>query len=784
MAARRQARHRTVVALLALLTVIACVGLAGPATAQDGPAKAPAITCRTTQTVEGVAVERPLLPVDRWGDAAAGGFHSRLDPGTFGLGSLENRTVRGAWVGGALGVGNSLWQGTTSLVEFATMMPMLDTAGCAVDRAAAAVGRTILMSGLLSAAVVVLLLGVAWRAWRRGSMTGSWTTLARAVLVVALFAVMLAGAQRTSGPSALGTGSPAWLMTTLDGLVGSVAAAPVRALDDTVTEGERLVGPVEGDALHCSRYVAELRDRYRTSVDRRGRAGGPAAVPLALSAMWERAGLLVWQDAQFGPGNDFGAAVGCRLLERRAQVPAAEQRPLTAAAARTSSAFVDDAADVVFVGADALTTDRIIVAWASCDLPGGWRADSRWQQVEEREPVTTPACRTLFWAEGDVGATQWDDPVNGEHPSPFEFPETPELLPAHVLDPDVQTFLLNFHGHAVMGAVTVSGVYVLVSLVVALVFGLLGLGIVVAKVALIAMAIMSFVALVLALLPGTGGIRLGRWVRMTVGLLLFAFVAQLLLALVLLLTDLVAAAGFAVFDGASVEGIMWLGFAPIAALLTLHLLISRGLGLPSPFVPSVALAQARAAASGALAAGALDRLNDLVRSRGAAPSSLGGEAAASTDRSEGDQRARHEPSAPHGANPQAMVARVRAPRPDEGNGGGPWWAERTPTRDLRPPGHATRVVPGRASSRQAPQDHEPGDEAGTENGARPVHPVAPPAAARPASAIGRPTDQAHASTNGRHPADHATPRGDVARPGDHGLDGPDRHVADDGTDPP
>ena len=178
-------------------------------------------------------------------------------------------------------------------------------------------------------------------------------------------------------------------------------------------------------------------------------------------------------------------------------------------------------------------------------------------------------------------------------------------------------FLTNWHGNDNSAAFALAFSFDLSSLVMLVVFGGIALGIIVAKVAMVVMIALLIVAMVASLWIGPGSARLASYAKFYVGLAVFTFAISAVVALLNLITGFLVGAGARQFGPGSILAVLWSGFAPVTAVVVLHLLFKHVLRVPSPFKPSGALAYAGSIGGIGAAAGAgFDRLVARARYRG------------------------------------------------------------------------------------------------------------------------------------------------------------------------
>jgi len=567
-----------------------------------------------------------LLPIDRWSSAASASQHTRLDAN---FGDMTQKVQRGAIDSMAFAAGNTMWQAATELTGFATRFCLLDTMGLSADKGAATLGNAIMSSGLVAAIVGFGLLLLLWRTARRGSPADMWKNVTKTVIILGLFGILIAGAAQTTGTdpgknnqgasdnhTTFGTGSPGWFADRVNRTVSSLASVPAESL---ASQSATLVNPdnVDGGSLSCNTYLKNLHDAYTSSYGGSAASNLQAAIPLTLSSMWENSGMVAWRNAQFGAENPYSIQMYCRQLENiagaKVTLPpgtkgtAADLANTQFALSGVSSpgANKDSAAWVMPGG---LEVDRAMVAWAACRSADGgatWTVDPGWAGVKDNR-ITSTNCKD-WWTKPLLGDNSFSPSKTGFN---WEDSET-DIAKNAAGQPGVQNFLLNWHGNANSAATVVALTFAASSLIILLVFGVLALAIIIAKVAAIVMILVALLVLLIALIPSKGdsnkALAFGKFY---VGLTIFAFGIQFLFALISLVTGFLVIAGARQFGAGSILSMIWTGFAPVTAVVVLHLIFTKVMKVPSPFKPTAALAYG--AAAGGIGAGVVSGVNKMA----------------------------------------------------------------------------------------------------------------------------------------------------------------------------
>ncbi|WP_156250806.1 hypothetical protein [Pseudactinotalea terrae] len=605
-------------------------------------AKAPADMCSNPQLPEAdkramgcyddrISANSNYLPAQRWAQAASG-LHLRTGDGF--LEDLSTRLQREATFPMWMSMGNWMWSLSTNLTSWAVSLDLMKSVGLQVDQIAAKLGTAIADSAILGALIGIGIIVVLWRAAR--GRTNPWRYIARASIVLALLTVMFAGATASTvsgGEYRPGLMSPGWLATKTNSIVSSLASAPALALSNEMTTYTPDTDTGQTGILSCDAYTAELAAQYAQS------AGGTnalankleASVPMLLSRMWEQTGLEVWKTAQFGSSNSYGDYMYCRLLEERAGQAEVVQMMLTSQAATRAGTPISGAANPNLnaapwgTGGDVESRDRSLIAWGACRLGsnGSWTVAGDWSDITRsggRGAVSADDC-AKWWAEDyytDAGPNGW---IAGDTNN-LEFSgKASDTRNDTRSAPEARDFLLSLHGGGSnAGGNTVMVIaYFASSLAVLLVFLVLAGAVLIAKVAAVVMALAIFLLLLKDLLPGQeGNSSAAKVAKAFIGIAFATFALSLLLALVAVVTGFLVQAATDWFGGSSIMAIVWTGAAPLVALLSIHLLFTKILKMPSPLTVRGAKAWGDRINSGAIGGSFTDAVSSRAQAAGRA----------------------------------------------------------------------------------------------------------------------------------------------------------------------
>jgi hypothetical protein len=190
----------------------------------------------------------------------------------------------------------------------------------------------------------------------------------------------------------------------------------------------------------------------------------------------------------------------------------------------------------------------------------------------------------------------------------FNFGDNPTTIAgasnASVSGQEIGNFLSNLHGTSNASAMATSFIFLLSSTVIMIIFMILGLSVIIAKLGLLLSMTLMPVMLLLALMPGgSGNGKLGAYCKHLFGLILFATSAGILLSMISVITGMLADIGVAAAGQGSLFALIWVAIAPVTACVVIQKFFTKVLKAPSPFKPSSAMAYG--AALGGFAGGGL-----------------------------------------------------------------------------------------------------------------------------------------------------------------------------------
>ncbi|MCC3299475.1 tripartite tricarboxylate transporter TctB family protein [Arthrobacter caoxuetaonis] len=607
-----------------------------------GPANTTQSVCGTTAGGSSRAASNDLLPVNRWADATAA-MHSRLD-NTF-LSDTAELMQRHSIISTGMSSGNFMWSLGTGMSAFAINFCMLDKVGGAADGVVATIGNAIKDSALLTGLVVMAVVILLFQGRKNGQMP--WKKIAQKGVVIGLFAAMTAGAMASTGggksndsskpyseatagqPYTPGFMSPGWIVTTINDTVSSLASAPAGALVlSTTGDGSMDMN----NPLSCDNYLLSLKMGYKNAYGDTAESLA-SGVPLIMSSLWETTGLQTWRTAQFGDSK-LDENSWCRLLEYNAGTRVMSANKAIDSGAGNSESTVRatmnrimpagraldnfNYSQIAFVPSSKADTDKSLVAWASCRFAnaGGagdlteeesWKVADHFTGKGDKDKKANPAdCASWFTADDDhAGSFNWDS-------------DQDKVVKRTITGPgderyalDVRDFILTLHGNNNSQGMTSVFAYNISALSMLVVFGLLAISILIAKIAMVVMIITGIFMVILALMPSAGFDKMGNYLKTLLGINLFTFAVQLLFAMISILTVMLQSLGTSFLGEGSLVAIFWSGLSPLLSVFLLHMVFTKVLKVPSPFKLSAAMAWGGAVgAAGGAALGGVGALMD------------------------------------------------------------------------------------------------------------------------------------------------------------------------------
>lgn len=612
-------RHRRIIVIAFLLAAVATLFLpeasqAAAILAEDDPTEGSWTSPSESQFAD------DYLPVFRWSDASAD-MHTRVGGGD----QMDNiRAMSKSKVAGSFIIaGNFFFTLVTGLTKIAIEFTPLDSAGKSVDEAFATLGDAIIDSPILGIIIVICLVAGLTVAVRQTHGKPIVKTLAKPLILIAIFSVMVSGAT-ASTDSKPGSFSPWWVGNTVNDIVTEVATLPTESLQKTDLGFKLELNSEAGgpdDPLACEAYLSNLKDEYKEGSGDDSKMSRSIAV--SLSNMWEATALDSYIDVQFGrqsiegeTENIYGDRVFCRMLDQRSSKSADDQVALMddveiqdTDQARKSGAFAKYGVD---------ETDVSMMYWAACRFEdGAFTVDDNWAKASGGK------AKELGDGSSKYSCSKWwDNPPNSINPNseseaqgtdgPLNFAgdrgEVNEKLDGTPVS--IHNFVYATQGWEATDASINAIVYMFSSLCIAFAFGVLALIIFGSKIGMIVMLLLLGIAIIADAIPTSGGGKIKKYAMSYLGMAFLAFGVQLIYAVVVFLTSVIAGAGED-FIGTGMMRNVWLGLSAVISFILLHLFITKWMKAPSPFTPSGAGALMAGAAGGKLLTSGLGALGNM-----------------------------------------------------------------------------------------------------------------------------------------------------------------------------
>lgn len=562
-----------------------------------------------------------LLPLNRWA-GTMGGFHSRRSlPVARPLESAQ------LFIGGTLmGFSNTLWVLATSLVATAATADMTTAGSAQLDRIAATVGEGIIGSaGGASIAVIfiVFVLGASLWTARREGMMAIVRQVGTRLLVIALISIFITGSRASTGGGTTGATyhpgkfSPAWITRQIDDAIGTVASAITEApLKAVMAQQKR---ETQNDPLSCQAMINAMRKDYMSKTGQAGEVG--AAMPLAMSMIWESVGPKAWSIVQFGASPEvqpYSERSWCHVVEMMSNRPRSEHVRLVdragAKGARADAIAFDDSNETKI--------DIAAVGWAACTMRGGGSFDpghvTTSKGGKQNPAYFSNTCAGLLGNCDLPKACQewWNPPsmiqkaetavksmpvigwvanfLDPTADAKFDWWDDNGKIKKEVKDPGAAEYIISLHGAGNPGAPVAAGLtYLFSGLCVFITFALLALAIIASKLILFIMGVAIFFLLAATLIPTVNtGEKLKQLAKAWLSFSMISAIALTLMAMLLIITQAIIAMGETMLSGSGVFLILWVGMSPMLAILAVNFLFKKVFKMPNMFTPKGALAWA------------------------------------------------------------------------------------------------------------------------------------------------------------------------------------------------
>lgn len=619
-------RRRRIIVIAFLLAAVATLFM---------PEASQAATILAEDGDKGDGFEDDYLPVFRWAEASAD-MHTRVGGGD----QMDNIKAMGKSkvASSFIIAGNFFFSLVTGLTRIAIEFTPLDSAGKSVDKGFGDLGEAILGSPLLAVLLVACLLMGLFIAVRQTHGRPIVKTVAKPLILISIFSVLVGGATASTDTEP-GSFSPWWIGNTVNDIVTEIASSPTEALQDTDLGFKLELNDYAGgseDPLACEPYLEAMKKKYREGS---GGSKMSRSIAVSLSNMWEATALDSYIDVQFGRqavgekgdgGNVYGDRVFCRMLEQNSAQPAEDQIALMddiemqdTDEAKESGAFSKHGVD---------ETDVSMMYWAACRWDGSkFVADEKWGEVgggnakKGLEGGDSPYSCSKWWDyPPDTIDPDSESKAVGEDESPLNFTGTRSEVGKKLngVTGGIAPFVRATQGWDSTDSAINSIIYMISALCIAFAFGILALIILGSKFGMIVMLMLLGIAIIADAIPTSGPSKIKKYALSYLGMAFLAFGIQLVYALVVLLTSIIANAGQD-FMGDGMMRNVWLGLSAVLSFVLLHLFITKWLKAPSPFTPSGVSAWMAGAAGGQVLRSGISGLNGLRKKAGGG-NALGG----------------------------------------------------------------------------------------------------------------------------------------------------------------
>lgn len=562
-----------------------------------------------------------LLPLNRWA-GTMGGFHTRRNFSITQPFESFQLAIGGLLMGGS----NTLWVLAASLVATAATADMTTAGSAKLDRIAATIGEGVIGSaGGASIAVlfIVFVLGASlWTARREGIMPVV-RQIGTRLLVIALIVMFVTGSRASTGGGTTrsayhpGKFSPAWVTRQIDDAIGTVASAITEApLKAVMAQQKR---ETKNDPLSCQAMINAMRKDYMSKTGQAGQVG--AAMPLAMSMIWESVGPKAWSLVQFGASPEvqpYSERSWCHVVEMMSNHPRSEHvRLLNRAGAKGARA---DA--MAFDDSNNTKIDIAAVGWAACTMRGGGSFDpghvTTSSGTKQNPAYFSNTCAGLLGNCNLPKACQewWNPPsllqkaetavknmpvigwvanfLDPTADAKFDWWDDNGKIKKEVKDPGAAEYIISLHGAGNPGVPVAAGLtYFFSGLCVFITFALLALAIIASKLILFIMGVAIFFLLAATLIPSVNtGEKLKQLAKAWLSFSMISAIALTLMAMLLIMTQAIITMGETMLAGSGIFLILWVGMSPMLAILAVNFLFKKVFKLPNMFTPKGALAWA------------------------------------------------------------------------------------------------------------------------------------------------------------------------------------------------
>lgn len=354
-----------------------------------------------------------MLPAGRWGQQI-GSITARTEPADDLLGGFISNIGSSIGVSMRLVLPNMLlmisqmcWSTALSLSQFAASFDPLDEFGSQMDKSIALLVDNIMQGGIPATLVFLGLFGwIGAAAFNWGSSVAAVKRIGATICCLACLTFVGGQAARDGGTEKPVTGSPWWMVTTINDTVNTLAVGlnldGLHDNDPHMMASETSQQEEGGKTLpNCQTYLYQMHKQYDAAAKRSGKTGSnTSAVTKAVNRMWEETALRSWVTMQYGNPSADGTTTTtqvannaqqayCHVLEAYAHTDAGTQKMLTNEAMGTNiddktakylfnpdlgfidpwNSKVNDDSKAFDRGTD-IYTQRAAVFWETCNTDG------------------------------------------------------------------------------------------------------------------------------------------------------------------------------------------------------------------------------------------------------------------------------------------------------------------------------------------------------------------------------------------------------------------------------
>ncbi len=557
------------------------------------------------------AVSNWLL-LNRWRDATAN-FQNKYD--MWAIGDLMNAASRTMLQGNIMAIGNGFWTVSQWVADLAINLEPINLLGAQMDQIGATLGQAMLnpSSGVaLIPLILIVVVGIwmfaSWKKSGPGAGSMLFRRIAGLVATMAVFVVMVVGAQNSTttagGQYKPGVGSPGWLVTVANDSLSTAATVPVGAVLATVQtqtsgqiDADRSRAPGTANNNLCAETTNFYDKRFRESASPTVLAMPQVVLTQTMDAMWRTTGLPVWKSSQLG-SSVYADYSYCRLLDTWTQTPSTNAYFFTLATG-IQAGHSKESGQAAWTATSAEQLQRNMVAWAGCEPSD--RGNSRWQWRSgwgQMDGVAADECQK--WWDKKPG-NDFEGGLSVGYTMNDVENKTANITPVYTKE-QIQDYLASLNGANAAGNLFPLLMYAVSAFIMMFIFFGMAIAVVIAKLFVILGTITILPIMILALFRTNGLEQLGAAAKQFIGSMLFAALSLVLLSVVVLTTFILVQFGNGSFGAGSIMALSWAGAAPVLAVIALNMVFKKVLKMPSPMSMKGGLAYglASGAAGGAV----------------------------------------------------------------------------------------------------------------------------------------------------------------------------------------